>query len=96
VLVGAQCVLYSLAWSPDGKQLVASSDDGTVVLFDYGRAMAVKKWRIHASGGMVLRWAAHLWAPACLMLMCWVGEWWAPRRCRCLLLGLHATQRLVR
>ena len=56
VLVGAQCVLYSLAWSPDGRQLVASSDDGTVVLFDYGRGMAVKKWRVHAGGGMVLRW----------------------------------------
>jgi hypothetical protein len=34
----------------------ARSDDGTVVLYDYSKGMAVKKWRVHQGGGMVLRW----------------------------------------
>ncbi len=55
VLASAGCPLYSLAWSPDGRHLAASSDDGWVVMYDYGRGAATKKWRMHEGGGMVLR-----------------------------------------
>lgn len=46
--MSAATVLYSVAWSPDGSQLAASSASGAVYLYDYNKGVAVKKWQIHA------------------------------------------------
>lgn len=71
MLAGAGCPLYSLAWSPDGRHLAASSDDGWVVMYDYGRGAATKKWRMHEGGGMVLRCGGERWCVHDVVVLRW-------------------------
>eukprot|EP00775_Hariotina_reticulata_P007969 gene7969-8167_t len=44
--------LYSVTWSPDGSQLAASTGSGAVILFDYAKGIAVKKWTLHSKSAL--------------------------------------------
>jgi len=40
--MGATGVLYSLAWSPDGKSMASSSSEGKVFLYDVAKRVVVR------------------------------------------------------
>ncbi|GMH38156.1 hypothetical protein BSKO_06040 [Bryopsis sp. KO-2023] len=48
ILSGSNSILYSMAWSPDGKMLAASDEHGCVQLYDPKRGVIVKRFHNHS------------------------------------------------
>lgn len=56
-LLGAQGVLYDVAWSPDGKRVVACSSVGSVYLYeDMEKAVATATYNIHKAQVYSVAW----------------------------------------
>eukprot|EP00873_Tetraselmis_striata_P017164 jgi/Tetstr1/437428/TSEL_026109.t1 len=54
--VGAQGVLYSVTWSPDGSQLAASSSTGAIAIFDAAKGSLVKSLSLHRAASYRVEW----------------------------------------